>query len=163
MGYRFMAFDSLGASDLPVHIAHAEAKKQQAYLGGLAKETMRDLRKGLEDLVAGMHDVLSNDKKVFTTRVSQFKDFLSVFDDLNQGKDQDLSALAQKAAQLLAGVEAEDLKTVTKKTKEGSIIAPVNAPLKEKVKQGMADILATLKENAVEQASRQVSDDLFDF
>lgn len=145
---------------------YAEAKAQsEAKLQSIVAESEKALHEGLSDLVGEMHRILTEDGKIFTTRVDKFKSFLEVFDARNMSGNDKLAEVAGKLKSVLGNVKAEDLKTEQKTVKGEKIKIPVNATVKETVVAALAgvkDALATMTLNKPERKMDLNLDELWD-
>lgn len=95
-----------------------------------AIDTMRDaLRVGLAELVNDLVGRLNDGDKKFkpTKLLGRFTEFLETFDARNVTNDEELAALARQARELLAGVDAENIKTpeIRAQVREGFAVAKV--------------------------------------
>jgi hypothetical protein len=132
--------------EISTKIWHDEREKAAEMMAEAGREIQQVLRTAMAELVKHMRDRLKDgpDGKPLRFKestVSNLVEFLGTFDFRNVTDDAELKMLVDKTRTMLAGVNADDLRTTT--------------GLRAKVQQGMADLAAELDTMIVKKPGRK--------
>jgi hypothetical protein len=132
--------------EISTKIWQDEREKAAEMMAEAGREIQQVLRTAMAELVKHMRDRLKDgpDGKALRFKestVSNLVEFLGTFDFRNVTDDAELKTLVDKARTMLAGVNADDLRTT--------------AGLRAQVQQGMADLAAELDNMIVKKPGRK--------
>jgi len=132
--------------EISTKIWQDEREKAAEMMAEAGREIQQVLRTAMAELVKHMRDRLKDgpDGKALRFKestVSNLVEFLGTFDFRNVTDDAELKVLVDKARTMLAGVNADDLRTT--------------AGLRAQVQQGMADLAAELDNMIVKKPGRK--------